>query len=165
MADDDKGVKPAPGSAVDHSNAGGAVKPSADVDPQTEWTASDRRGPLGSAGDEDVERYVPAHETDAEGGADPASSGPTGDAPAETFGATAAEEPTGVGGGSQVGDGTHETREAASAGGGFPATSTPEPVEAEHKRSLVPVAARPRDRRADWRRQCLARLFAGERRR
>ena len=77
MVDDDKGAKPATPLTVEHSAASGSVKPDTDASPQTEWTASDRRGPLDAAGDEDVERFVPAHETDAEGGADPTLHDPT----------------------------------------------------------------------------------------
>ena len=74
MADDDKGAKPETTRPVEHSAATNADERGLDEPTQTEWTASDRRGPLGSAEDEDVERFVPAHETDAEGGVDPHAS-------------------------------------------------------------------------------------------
>ncbi len=137
MADDDKGAKPATSSPVEPPSAIGAVKPGADSDPQTEWTASDRRGPLDSAGDEEVERFVPAHETDAEGGADPGTHETAGHAPVETLGATAAgEEATGIE--PHSGERGHET--AASAEDAAPAT-TRVATDPERKRSLVPVAA------------------------
>ncbi len=68
MADDDKGAKPGNVSA-DHPPA------ASDKGQLTEWTASDRRGPLDAAGEPEVERLVPAHEMDAEGGVDPVMAG------------------------------------------------------------------------------------------
>ena len=156
MADDDKGAKPDTPLAVEHPAASGAAKPEVGASPQTEWTASDRRGPLGSAGDEDVERFVPAHESDAEGGADPALHEPTGHEPAgheatlhepaadheellhETPGATLSgdhhDEEAPVGGPSA-------TPAFAASADGTRTASTSAPLVPEPKRSLVPVAA------------------------
>ncbi len=141
MADDDQGAKPATPLPVEHPAAGGTVKPGGDLDPASEWTVSDRRGPLGSADDEDVERVVPAHETDAVGGVDPAAHDQTGHAPAETFGETAASR-----------EGTSGSPVDETVPDPSPSTTTAENIHAvpsaqtnaadpERKRSLVPVAA------------------------
>ena len=137
MADDDRDAKSATSSPFEPPEATSAFKPGADTDPQTEWTASDRRGPLDSAGDEGIERFVPAHETDAEGGADPGTQEPAGHAPVETSAATTAgEEAASIG--PHTGEGGHET--AASTENAAP-TTTSVAADPERKRSLVPVAA------------------------
>ena len=167
MADDEKGVKPADPSPVAHPAAPGAHEPGArepgahvtgadepgaemssanvsgaQMAPQTEWTASDRRGPLGSAADEDVERFVPAHETDAEGGID-----------------AVAHDPNAVSAMHKADEaGRHDTipRDGEALNDGEAVSATPASVEdeprhatpsaqlaasPEPKRSLVPVAA------------------------
>ena len=141
MADDDQGAKPAIPSPVEQPTSRGRTKSGAGLEPASEWTVSDRRGPLGSADDEDVERFVPAHETDAEGGADPAAHEPLAHAPAETFGATAAgEEATS---GSHGEDAAHGASAPTTADESAHVASPTPPVAAdpERKRSLVPIAA------------------------
>lgn len=64
-ADDDKG-----GGPDSPLHVGTGATPSSERTPQSEWTASDRRGPLDSANGDGVERVVPAHEIDAVGDAD-----------------------------------------------------------------------------------------------
>lgn len=139
MADDDEGAKPASHLAVEHPAATGAVKPSADAAPQTEWTVSDRRGPLGSAADDEIERFAPAYEMDAEGGADAITHDP-------------AHQPSGssnIGSGSETHDshlGSTETSTPApaieqAASSDAPSTSTAPAADPEGKRSLLPVAA------------------------
>ena len=123
MADDDEGAKPAPPLPVQHRAAAEAVKPGAEDAPQTEWTASDRRGPLGSAGAEDVERVVPAHETDGEGGLDRSEPETTIRPADQHVGEAIAPAPP------------------ARASAEDVAAPRPSAVAPERKRSLVPVAA------------------------
>ena len=145
MADDDKAGTPGTPSPVEHPAKTGAVRPSAVMDPQTEWTASDRRGPLGSAGDEDVERFVPAHETDAEGGADPVARDPIAHEPAghERF----EHEAPAADGATPHGDANLDEKAASPAIASHDDEARPTPLSdglgagPEHKRSLLPVAA------------------------
>ncbi len=123
MADDDEGAKSATPLPVDRPAATGAVKPGAEDAPQTEWTASDRRGPLGSAGAEDVERIVPAREADAEGGIDRVEPDDAAHPATPHFG--------------EAGEASSPT--LASMGHAAPSESSA--VAPERKRSLVPVAA------------------------
>lgn len=66
----------AAGSPLHEASRHDAPGPAGPARPHLEWTVSDRRGPLDSAetrSEADVERFVPAHETDAVGTADHAS--------------------------------------------------------------------------------------------
>ena len=134
---DDQGANPATPLPVEHSVGPGVVKPGSSLGPQTEWTASDRRGPLDSAGEDGGERFVPAHKTDAEGGADPAALAQTsqksgGDDTAQHTHASQIDEVAELVSPALA---SHEN-EARNAP---PSASVA--ADGERKRSLVPVAA------------------------
>lgn len=164
MADDDKGGKPETPKSVDHPSATGHDGPGtgtsvaggtgADKPTQTEWTASDRRGPLDSASEE---LEASAREMEERGGTASRSPRPADDMVSLDKDQPALEDRDPVH--ERPGEFDVAPHETADATGGHAATIGAEPEasrpvstagasparaaasEPERKRSLMPVAA------------------------
>ena len=110
--------------------------------PPSEWTVSDRRGPLNAARlpDDDVERFVPGSEIDAEGTHDSVISdhGPSVAAPASTVAThpTKASEPSVA----ATIDPEQPPVHAGAAHTGAEHTGTPAAAATKPRRSVVPLA-------------------------